>query len=297
MPLRERSRAALRALPRWVTALGIAALAGELTLAALLAAGPHRPPHARVAAPTAPPTQGATPAVPATHGATPTVPAAPGVTETVQLHVDGVPLQVACTPVPPDPCGPQVGYGATSTEFGQTPTARAARLPLTKTIQVKAGDFVTLNAWSMTDSPLTCSITAGGRLLSAITAGTPNAGQTSDADCRTMIPASGTSPGAARRTAVLQVSAIPDATCSQAPRGCWPGVVSYTTPTGGASDFNAAAPLKAEVPVPAGGTVSLDVAGTAEELATCSITVNGDVLSRDTTHGSAGQADCKATIP
>ena len=45
MPVRELlpARAALSRLPRWVTALGIAALAGELAGAAvLLAAGPHR---------------------------------------------------------------------------------------------------------------------------------------------------------------------------------------------------------------------------------------------------------------
>ena len=46
MPVREPlpARAALSRLPRWVTALGIAALAGELAGAAavLLAAGPHR---------------------------------------------------------------------------------------------------------------------------------------------------------------------------------------------------------------------------------------------------------------
>lgn len=298
MPLRERSRAALSRLPRWVTALGMAALAGELTLAALLAAGPHRPPQTRVATPTAPATQGATPTVPATQGATPTVPATSGATQTVQLHVDGVPLQVACTPVPPDTCGPEVGYDTYGTALGafDAPTMRPSRLPFTKKIQVGAGQGVTLNAWSRTDSPLTCSITADGRVLSEITAGMPNGNETTGALCQTTIPDSGTSPGAARRIAVLRAGAVPDVTCRQAPRGCLPGVVYYTAPTGQASGFSAAVPLNAEVPVPAGGTVRIEIAGTAEELATCSITVNGDVLSRDTTHGSAGQADCQATV-
>ena len=305
MPVRDRSRAALsRAalsrLPWWVTALGIAALAGELTFAALVAAGSKHPPHPRGATRTAPAPGAATPKAPGPQAATPTAPATSGAAQTVLLRVEGAPLRgAACTPVPPVPCEPEVGYRASSTELGAllTPAMRTARLPFTTTIQAKPGDIVTLISWSRTDSPLTCSITAQGRVLSRITAGTPNGDQASSADCKTTIPGSGTGPAAARRTAVLRVGAVPDATCGQAPRGCFPGVVSYTTPAGEASGFSAAAPLNAQIPVPAGGTVSLDVAATAEELATCSISENGRILSRDTTHGSAGQANCEATVP
>lgn len=296
MPLRERSWAALSRLPRWVTVLGIVALAGELTFAAVLAAGP---PRARGPTGTPPARKAATPTAPAPQRATSAVPTTSGAAQTVLLQVEGAPLAVECTPVPPVPCGPVVGYRTSSTELDAllTPALKAASLPFTKTIRAKAGDIVTLISWSRTNSPLTCSITADDRVLSKITAATPNGDEASAADCKTTIPDSGTSPAAARRTAVLRVSAVPDATCSQAPHGCFPGVVSYTTPTGEAANFSAAAPLNAEVAVPAGGAVSLDVAGTAEELATCSITVNGRVLTKDTTHGSAGQADCQATIP
>lgn len=286
---RERSQkgAVLSQLPRWLTALGIVLVLGELAgAAALLAAGPRRPPPARGAVPTASAPQPAE---------TPTAPVNHGETRTVLLRVDGEPLRgYACTPVPPVPCGPEVGYGPGTPEAG-TPPFRPVHLPFVRKIQVKAGGSVTLNAHAMTVSRITCSIAVDGQVLSEITAGPPNSDQASTSNCWTTIPASGTDPGTVRHTAVLQVGAAPAATCRLRRPGCG-SEVSYTTPAGEASSFSVPVPFTATVPVPPGGTVNLNVvAGPGP--ATCSITVNGRVLTRAATGSRPGMGICRARIP
>jgi hypothetical protein len=257
-----------------VTALGIAALAGELAGAAvLLAAGPHRVAVSQAGARRA---QGH-------HGQM----------RTVLLRVDGVPLaNDTCTPAPHDPCGPEVAYFTTMQHVISVPGP--VRLPFIRKIQVEAGQSVRLNASSKTDSRITCSITMDGSVLSQISELTPSSSQSGIASCHTTIPDTGTSPGAARRMAVLRVSAAPGATC-QDPSGCGTGV-DYTTPTGDATNFSAAVPFIAKLPVPPGGIVTLSGINPFEDLA-CSITVDGKVLSQVTTHDSSGRAICQARIP
>lgn len=272
----------LSRIPRWVTALGMVLLVAELTgAAALLAAGPHagRAIHA----------------APSPQAGTPTAPGTRGETRTVLLRVDGEPLRgYTCTPVPPVPCGPEVGYGPAPPEAG-TPPFRPVHLPFTRKIQVKAGGSVTLNAYAMTVTWIRCSISVDGQVLSEITAGPPNSDQASTSNCWSPIPPRGTDRGAVRHAAVLRVGAAPDASCGLERPGCG-SVVSYTTPTGEAASFSVPVPFTATVPVPPGGTVNLDVVA-GPDLATCSITANGTVLSQVTTGNRTGMGVCRATIP
>lgn len=261
---RERSwaRAALSRLPRWLTALGIVLVLGELAAAVLLAAGPSR-------------------AVPGTHGTM----------QTVVLRVDGVGVMNAqCAPR--STCGPDVAY----TTPTSTRTYRGVKLPFTRTVEVPAGGAVMLRGSSEVDTPVTCSITAGTQVLSRTTTyGSRNGGGRSIASCHGTTPSGATSSSAPARTVGLRV----DSGQTNCPT-CGPQV-EYRTPTGGAVHWSTAIPFTETAEVQAGGIVTLDaIADTstaAQDWAICTISVNGTVLSRATTRKYLGQAVCQTAIP
>lgn len=289
MLLRERSRAALSRLPRWVTALGIVLLVSELAGAAVLLA--ERPDLGTGA-------QAGTAA--GSHGGTQTG-GTHGGTQTVVLRVDGgPPVHDRCIPAPHDPCGAHVFYSIYSTRPGAgTIVPAPVHLPFTRTIRVEAGKSVWLNASSGTDSQITCSITAGNRVLSKITAVTQNFVEAGIAGCHTKIPDGETDPGAARRTAVLRVDAVPTGTCSPA---C-SGGVNFTTPAGDVMGSPAVVPYITEIPVPPGGIVTLKGTFPLKTRVSCSITVNGAVLSQATIPNFQAatpnytEADCHGIVP
>jgi hypothetical protein len=267
MPVRERSwaRAALSRLPRWVTALGIATLVAELTGAAvLLTAGPSR-------------------VVTWLHG-----------TQTVVLRVDGVGVMNAqCAP--PGSCGPDVTY---ATPAGSR-TYRGTRLPFTSTVQVPAGGVVTLNVSSEVDTPVTCSIAADGRVLSgATTYGDRSSGGLSTANCHGTIPSVAAVPSATTRTVILRVDG--GSGCPDPSQSCGPQVY-YRTPTGGVVHWSTVVPFVQTVEVQSGGIVTIDAIADAtsanKHWATCTITVNDNVISEVTTHKYLGQAICQSVIP
>ena len=272
MTPRASSRSALSRLPRWVTVLGLVLVLGELACAALLAAGAYRGT--------------------GSHRGT----AAHGPAQPVMLRVDGVPWpHPTCIALRPTACGPDIGY---FTSTGVSATVRAARLPFIRTIRVQACQSVRLNATSDTHARITCSITVDGRVLSQVTAFTPSSDFTGhgDASCHSTIPDGGTDPAAARQTAVLRIGAVPNAACRQAPSGCSPEV-DYISSAGDATNFSVAVPFIAEVPEPTDGTVTLTATGLGE-LVTCSITVNGRILSQVMARDTPGQETiCRARIP
>jgi hypothetical protein len=218
-----------------------------------------------------------------------------GGTRTVVLRVDGVALtNAAC--IPPGACS-QVTY---LTPAGSE-TYRGPRLPVTRTVQVPAGGIVTLNASSEVYSPITCSITVnGGRVLSrATTSGNPgNGGQAgageNKAGCHGTVPSGVTSSTAVTRAVALRVDGG-HAGCNP-PNSCGPQV-GYRTPAGGAVHFSTIMPFVKTVAVQAGGIVTLDANSATQNWATCTITVNGTVISRATTRKSFGNAICQSAIP
>jgi hypothetical protein len=73
--------------------------------------------------------------------------------------------------------------------------------------------------------------------------------------------------------------------------------LSYETPTESATDNSRNMPFVKEVRVEAGGSVTIHTfSGTADPV-TCSITVNGKVLSRVTSHGFWDKTTCHSKIP
>jgi hypothetical protein len=265
MPVSARSRArvALSRLPRWVTALGIAALAAELAAAAaLLAVGPSR-------------------AVTWLDG-----------TQTVVFRVDGVGVMNAqCAP--PGSCGPDMTY--TTPAGGRT--YRGTRLPFTRTVQVPAGGVVALDVSSGVDTPVTCSITADGRLVSgATTYGDRNRGGNSTAHCHGTIPSGAAQSPAVTRTVTLRVDG--GSGCPDPSRSCGPQV-EYRTPTEGAVHWSTVLPFIETVEVQTGGIVTIDAIADAahHHWATCTVTVDGKVISKATTRKYLGQAICQTAIP
>ena len=121
-----------------------------------------------------------------------------------------------------------------------------------------------------------------------------------------------TVPGGGTRTVALEVDGvgmpsglIPQGTACRP--SCDPrqpsvgGPVDYTTPAG-SIDEDPTLPFTTTVRVPAGGAVTLqaypwmNAYGVAYQV-TCSILLNGRVLSRDTSTGPGGRATCRARIP
>ena len=281
-PGRSRPRAAASGLPRWVTVLGIVLLLGEVAGAAVLLAGrPHR-----AAAPQA---------------GTRTAAAPRGGTQQVVLRVDAVPMASdSCVPAPNDPCGPHAAYSTYATTPGTwTIVPAPVRLPFTRKIAVQAGKNVWLNANSGTDSQITCSITAGNKVLSRVTAFNQSGLASGTAACHSMIPDGETDPGAVRRTAVLRVDAVPTGTCSHE---C-SGGVEFTTPSGDMTGSSPVVPFTTEIPVPPGGIVTLKGTFPVKTRVSCSIAVNGAVLSQATIPNSEAatpgftEADCHGIVP
>ena len=292
-PGRSRLRAFTSRPPRWVMVLGTVLLLSEVAGAAvLLTERPYRP--------MGPPAAKQTPGP---HGGMQTPPGPHGGMQTVVLRVDAVPMaKDTCVPAPHDPCGPHVEYSTyVSTPGTGTIVPAPVHLPFIRKIRVEAGQSVGLNASSGTDSQITCSITAGNRILSRITAFTDKFNFTAAgiAGCHSTIPDGETDPGAARRTAVLRVDAVPTGTCSHA---C-SGGVNFTTPTGDVTDSSAAVPFITRIPVPPGGIVTLKGTFPVKTRVSCSITVNGTVLSQATIPNLQAatpdftEADCHGIVP
>jgi hypothetical protein len=280
-PGRSRRRIVPSRLPRWLTAFGIVLL-GELAGAALLAGCAHGP--ARTS--------------PASHGGTPAIPLPAGGTRAVVLRVDGtyrpIPGIRGCEApaVPPRRC--EVKY--TTPAGGKT--TYVGSLPFVTTIRVKAGASVTLSEFVLAD-PLTCSITAGGAVLSRFTShGGP------DPSCRSTIP-SGVTSSTVTRTVVLRADGVPVPGIPCTPY-CFPEV-DYTTPTGSAGDVGAGPPppgaglfpYTKTVRVRPGGIVTLTASYAGDQSITCSITVGGRIVSRTTSSSgpSTVEATCRAAIP
>ena len=151
------SRPALSRLPRWVTVLGLVLVV--LAVAALLAKGPI----GRAIG---------------GHGGM----------RTVVLKADDVP--VPGIPCGQSPCAPEVRYttptGSATYDGDIHDPSRSSLLPFTKTVRVRAGGTVTLDAAYIGAQWITCSITVNGTVVSkntpAFTA------TTRDAHCQSVIP-------------------------------------------------------------------------------------------------------------
>lgn len=282
-PGRPQARAVLSRLPRGVTALGIVLLLGELAGGALLAGCAHGPASAS----------------PAPHGTTPAIPYPRDGTRTVVLRVDGkyrpIPDTSGCQDgnVPPRFC--EVTY---TTPAGSK-TTYVDSLPFVTTIRVPVGATVTLSEFVLAD-PLTCSITVDGAVLSRFTSH-----RGPDPSCRATIPSS-VAASTVTRTVVLRADGVPvpGIPCSQSP--CVPGV-EYTTPTGSAWDGGIGPgtpggglfPYTKTVRVRPGGSVTLTASYVGDQSITCSITVDGRIVSRTTSSSGPNtvKATCRATIP
>lgn len=104
------------------------------------------------------------------------------------------------------------------------------------------------------------------------------------------------------QTVVLQVDHVPVQGIPCSPY-CSP-MTEYTTPTGSGTytatdDALHALPFRKTVRMRADGTVTLEGSYVGDQSITCSITVNGKVLSRHTNNGSsnAPSAHCQSVIP
>ena len=281
MPARGRPQrrfAPLR-LPGWVTALGLLLVLGELAAGIALLAVGHGP-HVARSRPHR------------TSG--PAATASPGPAQTVVLRVDGD--YTGCTPVS------RCGDGAQQSEaLYQTPTGRyewyPRSLPFTKTVQVPADEFVKFNAYP-SQAGATCTISVGGLILSQVTTRTLGG----IAACRSEIPPPVTASSGRMRTVVLEVE------------NAYSGdTATYGTPTeGGYFDESAGMPSPdqrgywnkpyrftktAEVRPGGSVTIRTHTGYIGSFTPSCSISVDGEVLSQVVVEGIWSDGTCRATIP
>lgn len=270
--------------PGWVTALGLLLVLGEVAGGiAALAAGGSGPghPHAARARPHA--------------TSSPAAPASPGPARTVVLRVDGG--YSGCAPV--SGCGNDEGPDEV---LYQAPTGRQwwypRSVPFTKTVQVPADEFVKFNAYPGSQAWARCTISVDGVILSQVTTRTLGG----IAACRTEIPPPGTPSSGGMRTVVLEV----DNAYSR-------DSATYGTPTeAGRFDESAGTPppdtrgywqrpyrFTKTVPVRPGGSVTIrTLTGYIGSFTpSCSISVDGRVLSQVVVEGIWSKGTCRAVIP
>lgn len=268
--------------PGWVTALGLLLVLGEVAGAIALAAGGSGSahPHAARARPHL--------------TSSPAAPAALGPARTVVLRVDGG--YSGCDPV--SRCGDEASRYEV---LYQTPTARQwsypHTVPFTKTVQVPSGELVKFNAYPGSQAWARCTISVDGLILSQVTTRTPGG----IAACRSEIPPPGTASSGGMRTVVLEV----DNAYSR-------DTATYGTPTeAGRFDESAGTPPDARgywqrpyrfmktVPVRSGGSVTIRTRTgyIGSFTPSCSISVDGRVLSQVVVSGIWSNGTCRATIP
>lgn len=275
MPARGRSplRFARSRPPGWVTALGLLLALGELAAGiALLALGYPHVARSRL------------------HGTS------GGPARTVVFRVDGG--YTGCDPV--SRCGDealqyQVLY---VTPAGHDEWSYPRSIPFTKTVQVPAGEFVKFNAYAGGQAWATCTMTVDGMILSQITTRTLGG----IAACQSVVPPNGTGSSAGTRTVVLEVeNALSGDTAT------------YGTPTAdGYFDESTGMPspdtrgywdkpyrFTKTVEVRPGGIVTVRTrTGYIGSFApSCSITVNGRVLSQVIAGATWRNGTCRAVIP
>jgi hypothetical protein len=73
--------------------------------------------------------------------------------------------------------------------------------------------------------------------------------------------------------------------------------LTYDTPAGSATVRAKNMPFIKKVRVKAGGSVTIHTFSGTDDPVTCSITVNGDLLSRMTSHGYWDRTTCHSKIP
>lgn len=147
------TRAGLSRLPRWVTALGLVLVLGELTGAALLAKGPRG------------------------------LATGPGVLRTVVLRVYAAPVQgITC-----HHCSPMVSYSTpTVSGTGGAMGDGGRMVPFITTVRVRSGGTVTLDGSYVGAQSITCSVAVDGKVVTKNTDNQATDGPA--AHCQSVIP-------------------------------------------------------------------------------------------------------------
>lgn len=293
MPARGRSLLRFARPPRWVTALGLVLVLGELGAgAALLAAGHGGTGHQHAARARPHATSSPTAAVSPTGGVSPTVTASPGPLRTVVLRVDGT----GCEPV--SRCRDDAMQVMYVPPTGRYKWSYPHSLPFSETVRVPTGELVKFNAYPGSQAWATCTITVDGTMLSQVTTRTLGG----IASCRSVVPPAVTNRSAATRKVLLEV----DNAYSK-------DTATYGTPTvEGQFDESAGMPapdgrgywkqpyrFTKTVEVRPGGSVTIrTLTGYIGKFTpSCSISADGQVLSQVVVEGTWSKGTCRATIP